>query len=184
MVQRLSWSLLHRLRYFLLVWPVQEDAEKHKVMGGFYSEYQGHSLDTRDGFWGPCGPPEMECRIGSGCMLLGREWKASSRMSVIPQKFKNYLSRILVRVYGSLGWDGGWRYQFTASQHSRVLQMSFSSYKYKQCMGLRLIMGQGDQEMTVEMEESITCYMGEQVASPFPSLQTPLIFPSLLGNFT
>lgn len=105
-------------------------------------------------------------------------------MSVIPQKFKNYLSRILVRVYGSLGWDGGWRYQFTASQHSRVLQMSFSSYKYKQCMGLRLIMGQGDQEMTVEMEESITCYMGEQVASPFPSLQTQLIFPSLLGNFT
>ena len=45
-------------------------------------------------------------------------------------------------------------------------------------------MGQGDQEMTVEMEESITCYMGEQVASPFPSLQTQLIFPSLLGNFT
>ena len=60
---------------------MQEDAEKHKVMGGFYSEHQGHSLDTRDGFWGPCGPPEMECRIGSGCMLLGRESKASSRMS-------------------------------------------------------------------------------------------------------
>lgn len=160
---------------------MQEDAEKHKVMGGFYSEYQGHSLGTRDRLWGPCGPPEMECRIGSGCMLLGRESKASSTMSVIPQKFKNYLNRILVRVNGSLGWDGGWRYQFTDSQHSRVLQMSFSSYKYKQYMGLRLIMGQGDQEMTVEMEE---VYMGEQVASPFLSLQTQLIFPSLLGNFT
>ena len=134
MMQQLSLPLLHRLRYFSQLCPVQEDAEKHKVMGGFYSEHQGHSLDTRDGFWGPCGPPKMECRIGSGCMLLGR-----------------------------------------------VLQMSFSSYKCKQCMGLRLIMGQGDQEMTVGMEE---VYMGEQVASPFPSLQTQLIFPSLLGNFT
>ena len=180
-MQQLSLPLLHRLRYFSQLCPVQEDAEKHKVMGGFYSEHQGHSLDTRDGFWGPCGPPKMECRIGSGCMLLGRESKASSRMSVIPQKFKNYLSRILVRVCGYLGWDGDWRYQFTASQYSRVLQMSFSSYKCKQCMGLRLIMGQGDQEMTVGMEE---VYMGEQVASPFPSLQTQLIFPSLLGNFT
>lgn len=42
-------------------------------------------------------------------------------------------------------------------------------------------MGQGDQEMTVGREE---VYIGEQVASPFPSLQTQLIFPSLLGNFT
>lgn len=42
-------------------------------------------------------------------------------------------------------------------------------------------MGQGDQEMTVAMEE---VYMGEQVASPFSSLQTQVIFPSLLGNFT
>lgn len=55
--------------------------------------------------------------------------------------------------------------EFAASQYSRVLQVSFSSYKYKQWMSLGLVMGQEvrNQEMTVGKEEG---YIGEQVAVP------------------
>lgn len=55
--------------------------------------------------------------------------------------------------------------EFAASQYSRVLQVSFSSWKYKQWMSLGLVMGQEvrNQEMAVGKEEG---YIGEQVAVP------------------
>lgn len=88
-----------QVEIFLPGMPCAGRCRKHKVVGGFYSEYQGHSLDTRDGLWGTCGPPEMECRIGSGCMLLGRESKASSRMSLRTTWVESWLGFMAL-------WDG------------------------------------------------------------------------------
>lgn len=82
--------------------------KKCKIMEDF-TEYQTHSSEIRNGFWGPCGPPKIECKLWAEVSVAKKSIKSFLRDVCDAWKLRTTWVETWLGFTDS--YDSGWSYQ-------------------------------------------------------------------------